>query len=174
VTERDPTITRRQALSVAALALAGCTMRSVAGGPNIETLDSPEPLRDDTTNGKRDHEQGASMKIHYLEVVTKDVEAICAFYSKSLGVTFGEPDTNLGNARTARLASGGMLGVRAPMHAGENPVVRPYLLVEDIEATVAAARSSGAEVMVPPMKLGEHGTCAIVYQSGLEAGFWQV
>jgi predicted enzyme related to lactoylglutathione lyase len=174
MTERDPTITRHQALSVAALAFAGCVMPLVTGGPNTGTRNSDEPSIDDTTTGKRDEEQGSAMKIHYLEIVTKDVEAICAFYSKSLGVTFGEPDTSLGNARTAGLASGGMLGVRAPMHAGERAVVRPYMLVEDIEASVEAAKNSGAEVMVPPMKLGEHGTCAIVYQSGLEAGFWQV
>jgi predicted enzyme related to lactoylglutathione lyase len=174
MTERDPAITRHQALSVAALAFAGCVMPSVTGAPNTETLTSDEPSIDDTTAGKQDHEQGTNMKIHYLEIVTKDVEAICAFYSKSLGVMFGDPDTNLGNARTTRLASGGMLGVRAPMHASENPVVRPYILVVDIEATVAAAKNSGAEVLVPPMKLGEHGTCAIVYHSGLEAGFWRV
>jgi len=114
------------------------------------------------------------MQIHYLEIVTTDVEPICALYSNIHGVTFGDADQTLGGARTARLANGGMLGVRAPMHDGEKPVVRPYILVEDIEAAVAAAAKSGAEIAVPPMRIPSHGTCAIVFQSGIESGLWQV
>jgi predicted enzyme related to lactoylglutathione lyase len=114
------------------------------------------------------------MQIHYLEIVTTDVETICTLYSKIHGVTFGDADQNLGGARTARLANGGMLGVRAPMNVGERPVVRPYILVEDIEAAVVAAGKSGAEIIVPPMRIPGHGTCAIVYQSGIESGLWQV
>lgn len=114
------------------------------------------------------------MQIHYLEIVTPDVETICTHYSNIHGVTFGDADQNLGGARTARLANGGMVGVRAPMHDGERPVVRPYVLVEDIEAAVAAAAEAGAEITVPPMSIPGHGTCAIVYQSGIESGLWQV
>ena len=114
------------------------------------------------------------MKIQYLEIVTTDVETVCNLYSKMHGVTFGDSDQNLGGARTANLASGGMLGVRAPMHDAEKPVVRPYVLVENIEATVATAAGSGAEIAVPPMKLADHGTCAIVVQNGLESGLWQL
>lgn len=113
------------------------------------------------------------MKIHYLEIVTADVATVCALYANS-GAVFGDPDPDLGGARTARLASGGMLGVRAPMHEGERPVVRPYALVEDIEAAVAAAARSGAEVMVAPMEIPGQGTCAIVLQGGIESGLWQV
>ncbi len=46
-----------------------------------------------------------------------------------------------------------MIGVRAPMHDAEKPVVRPYMLVENIEAIVAIAKQAGAVVAVPPMKL---------------------
>lgn len=114
------------------------------------------------------------MHIQYLEIVTPDVEASCQLYSAMHGVTFSSPDQDLGNARTARLANGGLLGVRAPMHGGERPVVRPYMLVPDIEATVAAGAKSGAMVAVPPMKLGKHGTCAILIQNGIESGLWQL
>jgi predicted enzyme related to lactoylglutathione lyase len=114
------------------------------------------------------------MDIHYLEIVTTDVEANCALYSAIHGVTFGDADPNLGGARTARLDDGKLLGVRAPMHDGEKPVVRPYVLVEDIAAAVAVAAKSGAQVIVPPMTIPGHGTCAIVYQSGIESGLWQV
>ena len=114
------------------------------------------------------------MKIQYLEIVTPDVDAVCETYSQLHDVKFGESDQNLGGARTAKLASGGMLGVRAPMHDAEKPVVRHYIVVEDIQATVDAAAKSGAEVALPPMELAGHGTCAIVIQGGIETGFWQL
>ena len=114
------------------------------------------------------------MQIQYLEIVTKDVEATIAIYSKVHGVTFSEADATLGNARTAKLSSGGMLGVRAPMHDGERPVVRPYVLVKDIAAAVKAAEDAGAQIAVPPMKLGSHGTCAIFFHNGIESGLWQM
>lgn len=118
--------------------------------------------------------EGAPMQIQYLEIVTAEVDAVCATYSQLHGMTFGEGDPNLGGARTAKLASGGMLGIRAPMHAAEKPVVRPYILVEDIEATVAAAADAGAKIALQPMKLGDHGTCAIMIQGEIESGLWQL
>jgi predicted enzyme related to lactoylglutathione lyase len=118
--------------------------------------------------------EGKAMKIHYVEIVTKDVDAACALYSQAYGVTFGKPDKNLGGARTVKLAEGGMLGVRAPMRPDEKPVVRPYVLVKDIKAAVAAAEKAGAEVAVPPMEIPGHGTCAIFLHGGIESGLWQL
>ena len=114
------------------------------------------------------------MKIQYLEVVTPDVETVCETYARLHEVEFGDSDQNLGGARTAKLANGGMLGVRAPLRRTEQPVVRHYIVVEDIQATVDAAAKSGAEVALPPMELAGHGTCAIVIQGGIEFGFWQL
>ena len=114
------------------------------------------------------------MKIQYLEIVTPEVDAVCVQYSASHNITFGEPDAGLGGAKTAKLSDGGLLGIRAPMHDQENPVVRPYILVDDIKAAVASAAESGATVALPPMELPRHGTCAIVIQGGIECGFWQV
>ena len=114
------------------------------------------------------------MNIHYLEVVTPDVDAVCKSLAVGQGVSFGEADPFLGGARTAPMAGGGMVGVRAPMRDDEAPVVRSYFLVEDIQSTVDAAAEAGALVALPPMPLGDHGTCAIVIQGGVEVGFWQV
>lgn len=114
------------------------------------------------------------MKIQYLEIVTPDVDAACEMYAQSLGAEFGESDMSLGGARTAALADGGFVGVRGPLRDSEEPVVRPYVLVEDIQVAVDAAANSGAQVALPPMELGAHGTCAIVIQGGIEAGFWQL
>lgn len=117
---------------------------------------------------------GTAMKIHYLEIVTPEVDALCAQYATVHGLTFSEPDANLGGARTTKLADGGLLGIRGPLRDTETPVVRPYALVDDIQAAVAAAAESGAEIALPPMVIPEHGTCAIVIQGGIESGLWQV
>lgn len=114
------------------------------------------------------------MQIQYLEIVTPDVDALCDTYAKSHNVEFGESDQNLGGARTAKLANGGILGIRAPLRDTEKPVVRPYMLVEDIQAAVDTATKAGAEVAMPPMEIPGHGTFAIVIQGGIDSGFWQL
>lgn len=114
------------------------------------------------------------MKIQYLEIVTKEVDAVCAAYAAAIGAELGEPDAGLGNARTAPLPGGGLLGVRAPLHEKEELVVRPYWLVDDIEAAVAAAVKAGGVVAHPPMKIPGHGTFAIYFQGGNQHGLWQL
>ena len=113
------------------------------------------------------------MQIHYLEIVTQDVDAVCAAYAAANGMAFGTPDARLGHARTAALPGGGLVGVRAPMHPAEESVVRPYWLVDDIEAAVAAAVQAGGEVAHPPMEIPGHGMFAIYIQGGIHHGLWQ-
>lgn len=114
------------------------------------------------------------MKIQYLEIVTPEVDAVCKTYSQIHNVTFDEGTPNLGGARIAKLTNGGMLGVRPPLRETEQPIVRPYILVEDIQAAVDAAAKSGAEIALPPIELPGYGRCAIVIQGGIESGFWQL
>ncbi len=113
------------------------------------------------------------MQIHYLEIVTSDADAVCATYARLYGVSFSEPEAALGNARTASLAEGGKIGVREPMHEAEESVVRPYVLVEDLEAAAKAAVESGGEIALPPMEIPGHGTIAIFFQGGVQHGVWQ-
>ncbi len=112
------------------------------------------------------------MQIRYLEIVTQDVEAACIAYAAHR-VEFGESDAGLGHARTAALAGGGFVGVRAPLRATEAPVVRPYWLVEDLPAALAAVQQAGGQVALPPMKLPGHGTVAIYLLGGNDHGLWQ-
>ena len=93
------------------------------------------------------------MKVHYLEIVTKDVDAVCAAYAAANALQFGKPDAGLGNARTATLLGGGLVGVRAPLSETEEPVVRPYWLVDDIKAAVTAAVGAGGQIAHPPMAM---------------------
>ena len=114
-----------------------------------------------------------ALQVYYLEIVTKDVEQVCAAYEAAGGVKFGKPDAGLGGARTAPLAGGGMMGVRGPLRATEMPVVRPYWLVKDIKAAVAAARKAGGQVAVEPTEIPGHGTFAIYVQGGVDHGLWE-
>jgi predicted enzyme related to lactoylglutathione lyase len=53
-------------------------------------------------------------------------------------------------------------------------VVRPYWLVEDLAAAVAAAVQADGEVAHPPMEIPGHGTFAIYVQEGNDHGLWQL
>ncbi len=113
------------------------------------------------------------MQIYYLEIVTHDVSAVCEQNTAIHGVKFGDPEPSLGGARTAKLGDASLLGVRAPMSPTEEPIVRPYWLVPDIVASVAAAEQSGAETALPPTELPGFGQCAIMIQGGVQTGLWQ-
>ena len=114
------------------------------------------------------------MQIQYLEIVTKEVDAVCAAYAAANKVQFSKPDAGLGNARTAPMPGGGLVGVRAPLRETEEPVVRPYWLVDDLDAALAAAVKAGGVIAHPPMKIPGHGTFAIYIQGGIDHGFWQL
>lgn len=114
------------------------------------------------------------MQIHYLEIVTQEVDAVCAAYAAANSVQFGKPDAGLGNARTAALPGGGMVGVRSPLHETEQPVVRPYWLVDNIETALATSVEAGGVVAHPPMEIPGHGTFAIYIHGGVHHGLWQL
>jgi predicted enzyme related to lactoylglutathione lyase len=115
-----------------------------------------------------------AMKVHYLEIVTSDVDGVCAGYEAALGVRFGSADPLLGGARTAPLADGGSVGVRGPLRDTEMPVVRPYWLVDNLEAALDAASKQGAMVALPAMEIPGKGRIAIYIQGGVDHGLWQV
>lgn len=114
------------------------------------------------------------MHAHYIEVVTCEVEAVTQAYIKTNSVEFSEPIAELGNAITARLSDGGLVGVRAPLQEDEAPTIRPYWLVNDIQVALAESVSAGAEIVHPPLELDGFGTFAIYSQGGIMQGLWQL
>ncbi len=113
------------------------------------------------------------MQVQYLEIVTPEVDATVQALSAQHGVTFSDPVAMLGNARTAALTGGGRISVRGPMREDEAPVVRPYLLTDDIEATIAAAEAAGAEFAMRATPIPGEGIFAIYFLGGIEHGIWQ-
>lgn len=136
---------------------------SPAQAQTVESADIPIATSEETTR----------VQVQYLEVVTPNVDETCAALAAQHGVTFGEPVAMLGNARTADLKGGGRIGVRGPMRPDEAPVVRPYMLVDDIEAAIAAAEAAGAEFAMRATQIPGEGTFAIYLLGGIEHGIWQ-
>lgn len=110
------------------------------------------------------------MKIEYLEIVTPNVDKLCA---AAHGIEFSDPVAELGHARVATFADGGRIGIRAPMSETEEPVTRPYFLVDDVEGATKKAEDNGSEIMHPPLEIPGQGTFSICLTDGIQHGFWQ-
>ena len=113
------------------------------------------------------------MAVHYVEIVSNDADALTGLYQGMHGLSFGPPDPDLGQARVATRANGTLVGIRKPLGPHEQPIMRTYLAVEDIQQAVKKAEEHGATVAYPPTRQGQRGTFAIVIQAGLEHGLWQ-
>lgn len=114
------------------------------------------------------------MKVHYLEIGTHDIDAVCHACELSQRVSFSAPDELLGGARTATLADDSIVGVRGPFRETEATLVRPYWLVEDIDEAIAHVAAAGAGIAMPPMTVPGKGSFAIYIQGGNDHGLWQL
>ena len=114
------------------------------------------------------------MKLHYLEIVSPDVNPVCSSYETAHNVKFGEADEMLGGARTCTLPDGSIVGVRAPLRETEEPIIRPYWLVEDIEKALNRVREQGAEIAIPPTEIPGKGKFAIYITGCINHGFWEL
>ena len=92
------------------------------------------------------------MAVHYLEIVSNDVDTLTALYQRMHGLSFGPPNPDLGQARVTSQAGGGLIGIRKPLAAHERPIMRTYLAVDDIQQAVKTAEESGAMIAYPPTR----------------------
>ena len=160
-------------LRLSAVCLSSLLLVGVATG-DPSAMDRGQTNVESRTPDEKQVKETA-LKVHYLEIVTPSVNETCDALARAHGVVFSEPIAELGNARTADLEDGGRIGVRAPMRETEEPVVRPYLLVDDIDAAVKAAEAAGATVAMPPMEIpGQQGRFSIYILGGIEHGLWQL
>ena len=146
---------------------AGLAFAALPGAALFATTVNGQGVKNESNSPEK------NMQLYYLEIVSKDVEATCKVYAAAHGIEFGKADPGLGGARTAKMAGGGLLGVRAPMRASEEPVIRPYFLTDDIEAAVKKAAEAGAEIALPKMEIPGHGYCAVYLCDGNQLGLFQ-
>jgi len=123
--------------------------------------------------GEPAQDRRSSSRIHYLEIVCRDVAAQCAVLERIHGLTFGPTVADLGQARVAEAADGSLIGVRAPLAEHEQPIVRTYVEVEDIVNAIQKAEAAGAVVAYPPTQQGDTGTWAIYFLGEVQFGLWQ-
>lgn len=112
--------------------------------------------------------------IHYLEIVTPDSEGARDFYGQAYGWEFGDATPELGNAYFASLPNGSLIGIRAPLRETEQPIIRTYLRVSDIQLSTRRAEELGATIALEPMEIPGRGEIAIYLLGGIEQGLWQV
>ena len=113
------------------------------------------------------------MAVHYVEIVSNDVDALAELYQRMHGLSFGPQEPDLGLARVATQADGALVGIRKPLAAHEQPIMRTYVAVEDIRQALKEAEASGATIAYPATGQGSQGTFAIVIHGGVEHGLWQ-
>jgi predicted enzyme related to lactoylglutathione lyase len=132
-----------------------------------------EQTKVESTVPEENQVEETTLKVEYLEIVTPAVDETCDALAKAHGVTFSEGVAELGNARTANLKNGGRIGVRAPLRETEAPVVRPYVLVDDIDAALQAAETAGGQVAMTPTQIPGLCTFAIYVLGGIDHGLWR-
>jgi predicted enzyme related to lactoylglutathione lyase len=110
---------------------------------------------------------------HYTEIVSPDADALVTLYQRIHALSFSAPDPDLGGARVATQSDGSLLGIRKPLADHEQPIIRTYRAVDNIELAAKTAEQSGATIAYPPTRQGSRGTFAIVILGGVELGLWQ-
>lgn len=123
--------------------------------------------------GNSNKKRQTKMRIHYVEIVCRDVDAQRAALERIHGLSFGQPVADLGQARVAEAPDGSLIGIRAPLAEHEQPIVRTYVEVEDITKAVKAAEAAGATIAYPPTQQGDTGTWAIYVLGDIQLGLWQ-
>ncbi|MHC4809214.1 MAG: VOC family protein [Planctomycetota bacterium] len=113
------------------------------------------------------------MRVHYLEIVSGDVDEQCSALERAHGLSFGPAVADLGGARVAEAPDGSRIGVRSPLADHEQPIIRTYLAVDDIAKAVTEVEAAGAVIAYPPTAQGDTGTWAIYVLGGVQMGLWQ-
>lgn len=111
----------------------------------------------------------------WIDLMSSDPAGSRAFYGELLGWTAEEGSEEFGGyfnfSKDGRLVAGGMSSAGQP---GPSDMWSVYLATDDADRTVAVAEANGGSVLVPPMKVAELGTMAVLTDAGGAAvGVWQ-
>jgi predicted enzyme related to lactoylglutathione lyase len=111
----------------------------------------------------------------HVELNTQDVAKAKSFYQSLFSWTLNDVDMGGGNTYTlvnvGEGTGGGMM--KHPM-AGAPSMWLPYVLVDDIVAATAKAKSLGATVVQDVMEvMGEGSLSVIIDPTGAALGLWQ-
>lgn len=111
------------------------------------------------------------------ELMTTDVEAVKGFYEGMFGWTTktmeGGGDMPYHFFQKGEEPVGGLMGI-TPEMGPVPPHWASYVMVEDIDASVAKVESLGGKVLQPVLTVGEMGKLAVLQDpSGATVSLWQ-
>jgi predicted enzyme related to lactoylglutathione lyase len=112
----------------------------------------------------------------WIDLGTPDQDAAGEFYGGLFGWSLREDENaeQTGGYRVASLDERAVGGVMKLMQEGQPPAWMTYICVEDADASTAAAREAGGEVVVEPMTVLDYGRMAILKDpTGAVLGLWQ-
>ena len=112
----------------------------------------------------------------WVDLMTSDLEGASEFYRQVFGWTADTPDENLGgyfNFYRDGVMVAGCFRRQEGME-GMPDVWSVYLATGDAEKTAEVATANGAQLFMPPMKVEDFGTMAVMMDPGGAAvGTWQ-
>jgi uncharacterized protein len=98
----------------------------------------------------------------WSELMTSDAVAASTFYGQLFGWTVKDMGPQMGGYRVANVGESGVAGIMAtpPEAAGVPPMWSCYVTVNNVDETLAQARSLGATVCMEPMDVPGVGRMA--------------
>jgi uncharacterized protein len=112
----------------------------------------------------------------WVDLATPDIDAAAGFYAGLFGwqVPPAENVENTGGYRRATKNGADVAGMMPLMQEGQPPAWATYVAVEDADATAAAVKEAGGNVLAEPMDVMDLGRMAIfAHPTGAVFGIWQ-
>lgn len=109
--------------------------------------------------------------ITYIQIPVPEIEPTATFYERVFGWNVRRNPGHVGFDDASGYVSGSFEPGRA---ISREPGVLPYIYVDDIDATLAAARAQGAEVVREPYAEGGLRIATLRDPAGNVMGVWQM
>jgi predicted enzyme related to lactoylglutathione lyase len=110
----------------------------------------------------------------WVDYASSDLTASRDFYTALFGWEAEAAPEEYGGYLTFRSGGHAVAGMGSAMGDMQPNVWTTYLLVEDAEAAVTEAVEADAEVLAPPMTIGDRGAMAVISDPGGAAiGLWE-
>lgn len=102
--------------------------------------------------------------ISWSELVTSDLAAARAFYSKLFGWSTKDMPVASGSYATCQVGDASVAGIMSvPAEAkGMPPTWGIYVTVDDVDATLKQVEQLGGKVLMPPMEVPGVGRMAVI------------
>lgn len=110
----------------------------------------------------------------HVELSTTDPEKAQSFYGKLFGWELHDMPMPMGNYTMIDVGDGTGGGIMKQLHPGAPSSWMPYVLVDDIKAATAKAKSLGTTVLVDGDVVADMGWMSIIVDpTGAAIGLWQ-